>query len=148
MSLAELIPPEQVIIGLRANHKRQLLEELARRAGAALSRDAAEILRVLNGREQLGSTGLGRGFALPHARLPGLTRPFVMFARLERPIDYEAVDGQPVDIAILLLSPTDSSAEHLSTLAALSRPLREQSFMQRVREARNATELRAVMAAG
>jgi PTS system nitrogen regulatory IIA component len=146
MQVAELIGPDQVIVGLRAADKAQLLQELARRAGAALSQDARIILEALQARESLGSTGLGKGFALPHARLDTLTRPFALFARLTRPIDFASVDERPVDLVILLLTPSNDN-HHLATLAALSRPLRDDSFVQRLRQAQDAAAAHKVLAA-
>ena len=146
MALGDLIEPEQVVVGLRVADKAQLLAELSRRAAAALSLDQPALLRALQAREQLGSTGLGRGFALPHARLPGLPRIFALLARLGRPIDYEAVDDRPVDLAVLLLTPESAASQHLATLAALSRPFRDEWFMQQVRKAPDAAALHRVLA--
>ncbi len=145
MPLKELLRPEHVVVGLRASDKTQLLAELARRAATALHTEAATILRALLGREELGSTGLGHGFALPHARLDGLTDFFGMFVRLNRPIDFAAIDGQPVDLVFLLLIPPDAGGRHLAALAAIARPLRGIGFVQRLRKAKDATELYALM---
>lgn len=146
MPIAELIGPGQVVVGLRVADKAQLLAELARRAAPAVALDQAVILKSLQAREQLGSTGLGKGFALPHARMGGLTKFFALCVRLQRPIDYEAIDGKPVDLVILLLTPEASGAQHLATLAALSRPLRDEAFVQRVRRAPDAAALHALLA--
>jgi len=135
MPIADLIGPSQVLLGLRVTDKAALLGELARRAAAAVSLAPTTILRALQAREELGSTGLGRGFALPHARLDGLSRFYALCVRLQRPIEYEAIDGKPVDLVILLLTPEAASAQHLATLAALSRPLRDEAFVQRLRRA-------------
>ena len=105
MSIGDLIGPDQVVVGLRVADKAQLLAELSRRAAAALSLPAPALLQALQAREQLGSTGLGRGFALPHARLPQLPRIYALVARLARPIDFDAVDEKPVDLVVLLLTP-------------------------------------------
>ncbi len=147
MTLGELIGPAQVIEGLRVGTKAQLLTELSRRAAAAVKLDQPLIQDALQQREELGSTGLGKGFALPHARLPGLSKPFAMFARLSKPIDFAAVDDRPVDIVVLLLTPTNGASDHLSTLAAISRPMREEAFTRRLREAANGPALHAVLAA-
>jgi nitrogen PTS system EIIA component len=146
MSISDLIGPDQVLVGLRVADKGQLLAELARRAAVAESLDQQVLLRALLAREQLGSTGLGRGFALPHARLPGLKRIYAFLARLGRPIDYESVDGKPVDLAVLLLTPESAASQHLATLAALSRPFRDDAFAQRVRKATDAAALHRVLA--
>jgi PTS system nitrogen regulatory IIA component len=146
MAIGDLIGPAQVVVGLRVADKAQLLGELARRAAAALSLEQPALLRALQAREQLGSTGLGRGFALPHARLPGLPRIFALLARLWRPIDYEAVDDKPVDLVVLLLTPESAASQHLATLAALSRPFRDEAFVQQVRKAPDAAALHKVLA--
>lgn len=147
MTLGDLIGPAQVIEGLRVGTKAQLLNELARRAATALKLGQPVIQDALLQREELGSTGLGKGFALPHARLPGLSRPFALFARLSKPIDFAAVDERPVDLVVLLLTPTDGANEHLSTLAAISRPMREEAFTRRLRQASDGSALHAVLAA-
>jgi nitrogen PTS system EIIA component len=146
MAIADLIGPDQVVVGLRVADKGQLLSELSRRAGAALSLKQADLLRALQAREQLGSTGLGRGFALPHARLKELPRIFACLARLGRPIDFEAVDDKPVDLVVLLLTPESAASQHLATLAALSRPFRDEAFMQQIRKAPDAAALHKLLA--
>jgi PTS system nitrogen regulatory IIA component len=135
MKITDVIGPEQVEVGLRVSDKAQLLRELSRRAATAVSIDQGVIHDALLARENLGSTGLGKGFALPHARLDTLPRIFALFVRLARPIEFAAIDGQPVDLIILLLTPASAGNQHLATLAALSRPLRDTDFMQRLRRA-------------
>jgi PTS system nitrogen regulatory IIA component len=146
MTISELIGADHVIVGLRVAEKIQLLQELARRAGTELSLDQHMILDALQARENLGSTGLGKGFALPHARLDPLPRFFALFVRLVRPIDFASIDGLPVDLVILLLTPASAGNQHLATLAALSRPLRNPAFMQRLRKAPDATALHELLA--
>jgi nitrogen PTS system EIIA component len=141
MTIGDLIGSNNVIDGLRAADKTQLLQELARRAGAALSLDQRVILDALQARENLGSTGLGKGFALPHARLDVLTRAFALFVRLARPID-----GLPVNLMILLLTPANAGNQHLAMLAGLARPLRNEAFVQRLRQAPDATALHKLLA--
>jgi nitrogen PTS system EIIA component len=136
MPLGELLPADHIVVGLRVSSKAQLLQDLARRAAIA----------ALQVRENLGSTGLGKGFALPHARLAALSGFFALFARLARPIDFAAIDDNPVDLVILLLTPADAGSQHLATLAALSRPLREAGFMQRLRQAPDAEAVHALLA--
>jgi len=145
MPIADLIGPSQVLLGLRVTDKAELLGELARRAAAAVCLAPSTILRALQAREELGSTGLGRGFALPHARLDGLSRFYALCVRLQRPIEYEAIDGKPVDLVILLLTPETASAQHLATLAALSRPLRDEAFVQQLRRARDPVALHRLL---
>jgi nitrogen PTS system EIIA component len=146
MTIGELIGANHVIVGLRVASKTQLLQELARRVGAALSLDQRMILDALQTRENLGATGLGKGFALPHARLGVLQRSFVLFVRLSRPIDFGSIDGLPVDLVILLLTPESADNQHLALLATLSRPLRIEAFMQRLRQAPDAAALHHLLA--
>ncbi len=146
MPIADLIGPSQVVLGLRVADKAQLLAELARRAATVVPLGQTTILRALQAREQLGSTGLGKGFALPHARLEGLSKFYALCVRLQRPIEYEAIDSKPVDLVILLLTPESASAQHLTTLAMLSRPLRDEAFVQQLRRAPDATALHKLLA--
>jgi PTS system nitrogen regulatory IIA component len=138
MAIGEIIRRDQVVVGLRANDKTQLLRDLAGRAARALSLDGQAIFEALLSREKLGSTGFGKGFALPHARLATVRERFAMFARLARPVEFDAVDGQPVDLVILLLTPDGGGNEHLATLAALARPLRNEQFLHGLRRAPDA----------
>jgi PTS system nitrogen regulatory IIA component len=135
MKLSELIGPQSVIVDLRAGDKPHLLGELARQAAQRTSADAQAVLAALTAREALGSTGLGRGFALPHARVPGVDRLFGLFVRLARPLDYEAIDGQPVDLVFLLLIPLKAGNEHVAALAAIAREMRDEGVVQQVRKA-------------
>ena len=146
MKIKDVIGPEQVEVGLRVSDKAQLLRELSRRAAAAVSIDQSVIHDALLARENLGSTGLGKGFALPHARLDTLPRFFALFVRLARPIDFAAIDGQPVDLIILLLTPANAGNQHLATLAALSRPLRDAEFVQRLRRAADTATIYTLLA--
>jgi nitrogen PTS system EIIA component len=146
MSIGDIIGGNNVIVGLRVGDKTQLLRELARRAASALSLDQRLILDALQAREDLGSTGLGKGFALPHARLDALSEFFALFVRLARPIDFAAIDDRPVDLVILLLTPANAGNGHLATLAALSRPLRDEAFVQRLRQAADAPAVHALLA--
>ena len=146
MTIGELIGPDHVVVGLRVADKAQLLAELSRRAAATLALPAPALLAALQAREQLGSTGLGRGFALPHARLTGLPGPFAMLVRLARAIPYDAVDDNPVDLVLLLLTPEAAANQHLATLAALSRPFRDERFVQQVRKGTDAAAVHKVLA--
>ncbi|MEJ0015791.1 MAG: PTS sugar transporter subunit IIA [Acetobacteraceae bacterium] len=148
MTVGEIIGPERVVVGLRVADKAQLLQDLAGRAALALGRDRRAIFEALQAREALGSTGLGKGFALPHARLEALAAPFALFVRLARPIDFASIDEKPVDLVILLLSPPDGGNQHLATLAALSRPLRDAVFVQKLRQAADAAALHRLLASG
>ncbi len=140
MEISDFLRPESTLIGLRVRDKAQLITELARRAGAALQRDSHVIEAALAARERLGSTGLGRGFALPHARLPDLPRFFGIFARLARPVDFESIDEQPIDLVFLLLIPEQAGNGHVTALAAISRRMRDAAFVERLRKASSATD--------
>ena len=120
MDLADLIEPDRVVFAARATNKQQLLQDLASRAATLLNLDAQTIFTALQAREELGSTGLGDGFALPHARIEGLDRLFGMFMRLNRPIHFDSIDGNPVDLVFLLLIPPAAGSEHLAALASIS----------------------------
>jgi PTS system nitrogen regulatory IIA component len=144
--IGDIIGPDQVIVGLRVADKVQLLQELAGRAAAALGTDRKLIFDALQARENLGSTGLGNGFALPHARLDALPRTYALFVRLTRPIEFAAIDEKPVDLVIMLLTPSDDPGNtHLATLATLSRPLRNDLFVRRLRHASEATALHKLL---
>ena len=143
MTLDELIPPAHVLDSLRVADKGAALAALARIAGEALGLPVAEIAAALAAREALGSTGTGGGVALPHARLAALAAPSGFFARLERPIPFESVDGRPVDLLFLLLSPA-ANGEHLRALAAVSRRLRTPGVAEALRTAAPAA-LRAAL---
>jgi PTS system nitrogen regulatory IIA component len=146
MKIGDMIGPNRVIVELRIVDKTQLLQELARRSAAALSLDQRVIFDALQARENLGSTGFGKGFALPHARLDILSEFFALFVRLARPIDFSSVDERPVDLVILLLTPANTNNQHIATLAALSRPLRDEAFVRRLRQAPDAAALHELLA--
>jgi PTS system nitrogen regulatory IIA component len=146
MTIGDLIGPDRVVVGLRLGDKAQLLQDLAGRAAVATTLDASTIFNALQTRENLGSTGLGKGFALPHAQLEALDAPYALFVRLARPIDFAAIDERPVDIVILLLTPANGGNQHLATLAAVSRPMRDAAFVQKLREAQDAAAVHKVLA--
>ena len=148
MKIADLIRPDHVAVGLRIGDKAQLLQELARRAAPSVKVDPDVLLKALQAREQLGSTGIGKGFAVPHARLNALTQQFALFVRLARPIDFAAVDEKPVDIVVLLLSPEEDASRHLATLAAVCRPARDPMFLQRLRQAADADAVHRLLDEG
>ncbi len=141
MDLADLIEPNRVIFAARASNKEQLLQDLASRAATLLHLDAQTIFNALQLREELGSTGLGNGFALPHARIEGLDRLFGMFARLNRPVHFDSIDGKSVDLVFLLLLPPTAGTEHLAALACVSRYLHDKEFAARLRKAPSAAAL-------
>jgi PTS system nitrogen regulatory IIA component len=146
-TLEQLISQERVVPRLRAADKTQAITELARRAVTGLALSPAAAVAALVGREALGSTGVGRGIAVPHARLAGLLVSVGAFGRLERPADWQAIDGQPVDLVFLLLSP-ETGGEHLAALAAVSRRLRDKAVAEAVRAAETAPAIRALLLSG
>jgi PTS system nitrogen regulatory IIA component len=133
MEVTDLLDPSGVISNLRVTSKRQALQELARRAAALTGEDEQKIFESLWEREQLGSTGIGNGTAVPHGRIPGFKRMLTMFARLEKPIEFDAIDSQPVDLIFLLLTPADAGADHLKALARISRLLRNRAMCAKLR---------------
>jgi PTS system nitrogen regulatory IIA component len=143
MTLDELLMPERVTLDLKVSGKPHLVQELARRAGSALGLGPGPIAAALEAREALGSTGLGRGFALPHARLPGLGTFFGLFARLTQPIDFQAIDDKPVDLVFLLLIPPE--AEHVPLLAAISRRMREPGVPEGLRSGAGPAQVLALI---
>jgi PTS system nitrogen regulatory IIA component len=145
MDIVQLLAPDHVIFGLRAAGKPQLLQELARRASDYVKIPQKTIFEGLSTREKLGSTGLGQGFALPHARIEGLTTMFGMFAKLSRPIAFEAIDEKPVDCVFLLLIPLEKESDHVAALAAISRRIRDPDCAARLRKVENAAALYALL---
>ena len=148
VEIADLVTPRGVIAQLRAPTKRHLLQELARRAAPMTGIPDKRIYDALVERERLGTTGIGTGIAIPHCRLPELTRLYGMFARLERPVPFEAIDDQPVDLVFLLLAPTEAGAEHLKALARVSRLLRDRAMCEKLRGANSADALYALLTGG
>ena len=147
MKLAELIRPDRIILGLRAADKAQALGEIAKRASAQLPVASAAIFAAVDARERLGSTGFGRGFALPHVRMEGLDAAFSLLVRLAKPIEYEAIDGKPVDILFLLLIPSDNSNAHVAALAAVSRSMRDEGILRAIRKAGSSSALYELLVA-
>jgi nitrogen PTS system EIIA component len=145
MQLSEFLDFDAIKPSLSGGNKRALLQQMAQFAAARLDVDAAEILSSISERERLGSTGFGQGVAIPHGKIEGLARIYCMFARLPEPVDYKAIDGQPVDLVFLLLSPPDAGAEHLKALAAISRVTRHAPTLEKMRGARSRDALAAVL---
>jgi PTS system nitrogen regulatory IIA component len=135
MEIKDFLAPTQVVIDVRAADKIRLLRELAPRAAAALDLAADLVSNALLKREELGSTGTGGGVAIPHARLAGVDKPFGMLARLAKAIDFDAIDGQPVDIVFLLLLPEKAQGEQLNALACAARVLRDPEAVRNIRRA-------------
>jgi PTS system nitrogen regulatory IIA component len=145
MEIADLLTPAAVIPNLRAANKRQALQELAKRAAALTGRQERVIFEVLLERERLATTGIGNGTAIPHGRLADLPRLYGLFARLEKPIPFEAIDDQPVDLIFVLLTPDGAGADHLKALARISRLLRDKAVCDKLRGTDRADALYALL---
>lgn len=145
MEISDLLQPAAVIPQLKVQGKKQLLQELAARAAEVTLISDRKIFETLMERERLGTTGVGQGIAIPHGRLGDVKSIVGIFARLESPIDYEAVDNQPVDLVFALLAPEGAGADHLKALARVSRLLRNQQATEKLRAAKTAEALYAIL---
>jgi nitrogen PTS system EIIA component len=145
MDLGDLLAPDAVFPSLTAKNKKQALHELAHKAAGVTGLDAHDIFETLLQRERLGSTGVGRGIAIPHGRIATLPRIVSVFARLEEPIDFEAMDGEPVSLIFLLLAPEHAGADHLKALARISRLLREPDTIEKLKAAKDRPALYSVL---
>ena len=133
MDISDLINPENIVANLRVTSKKQALQELAKRAAELTGQPERSIFEVLIERERLGTTGVGNGIAIPHGKLPALDRLYGLFARLEKPIEFDSIDEQPVDLICLLLAPETAGADHLKALARVSRLLRDSATCEKLR---------------
>ena len=145
MSVVDLITPSAIIPALKVPTKKAAMQEIAGRAADLIGQNDRMVLEVLTQREKLGSTAIGNGIAIPHGKLPKLEGLFGLFARLARPIDFEALDNQPVDLIFLLLAPEGAGADHLRALAQLARLLRDPNIARKLRESDDAEALYAVL---
>lgn len=146
MDLADLVAPEGIIPSLKAKSKKQALQELATRAAALTGLEQRDIFDTLLQRERLGSTGLGRGIAIPHVKFKSLKNIVCLFARLDEPIEFESHDNEPVDLIFLLLAPEHASGDHLKALARISRLVREPATLEQLRNAKDPAVLKAILA--
>ncbi|HEX4409557.1 MAG TPA: PTS IIA-like nitrogen regulatory protein PtsN [Xanthobacteraceae bacterium] len=146
MPLNDLIASNAIIPALKVNSKKQVLQELAARASVLSGQSERAIFDILMQREKLGSTAIGNGVAIPHGKMAALTRLFGLFARLDRAVDFEALDNQPVDLVFLLLAPEGAGADHLKALARIARLLRDPSVAQKLRASHDAESIYAVLA--
>jgi len=145
MELTDLLDGECVVANLRATSKKQVLQELARRAADITNIDERKIFAVLMDRERLGTTGVGSGIAIPHGKLPELDRLYGIFARLEKPVDFQSIDERPVDLIFVLLAPEEAGADHLKALARVSRLLRDQNTCEKLRGTGEVDALSAIL---
>ncbi len=145
MELTDLIARDAILPTVKAGNKKQILQEIAAKAREAYALDTRLVVEGLLAREKLGSTATGGGVAIPHARLEGLDSIAGLFARLEKPADFEAVDGQGVDLVFVLLAPEESGADHLRALARVSRLLHDTDLRKKLRETSEAEALYALI---
>jgi PTS system nitrogen regulatory IIA component len=143
--LSALLTVESIDANLPASNKKGLFQQLAAAASRHTGIPAKTIVAALGEREKLGSTGFGGGVAIPHGKIEGLDRVYGYLARLSTPIDFQAVDGLPVDLAFLILSPPDSGADHLKALASVSRTLRDRDTVAKLRGARSRDAIFALL---
>jgi nitrogen PTS system EIIA component len=141
MKISDFLSPADAMVDVRASDKLQLLRELAHKAASTLNLPAADVTSELIKREELGSTGMGGGVAIPHARIQALKKPFGVMVKLKQPLDFDAIDGQPVDLVFLLLLPTTSEGAQLGALASIARRLRASEIAAQLRHAKSASEL-------
>ena len=145
MNISDLLAPNAVFAALRVQSKKQLLQDMAARAAQITKLPERRIFETLIERERLGTTGVGQGIAIPHGRLSDIKVIVGLFAQLETPIDYNAVDNQPVDLVFLLLAPEGAGADHLKALARVSRLLRNQAACEKLRAAKSTEAIYAIL---
>jgi len=145
MPLTDILTPQSVLASVKAVSKKQLLQELSAFAAVHSGLAESDVYEALLQRERLGSTGIGHGVAIPHGKLPKLNRLIGIFARLEKPVDFDALDGQPVDLVFLLLAPEGAGADHLKALSRVARALRDPAIAQKLRKSHDASALFALL---
>ena len=145
MEINDLVSPDGVFANLRVTSKKQAIQELARRAADISGQPERAVFDVLMERERLGTTGVGNGIAIPHGKLEKVDRLYGVFARLESPIDFQAIDDQPVDLIFLLLAPETAGADHLKALARVSRLLRDTQTCEKLRGTNTVDGLYAIL---
>ncbi len=145
MEMTDLIDPGSVVANLRVTSKKQALQELAKRAAELTAQPEWAIFDVLIERERLGTTGVGNGIAIPHGKLPSLDRLYVLFARLETPIEFDAIDERPIDLICVLLAPETEGADHLKALARVSRLLHDRAICEKLHGADSTDAIHALL---
>jgi nitrogen PTS system EIIA component len=146
MDLSDLVQSSAIMPTLKANSKKQLLQLLSEKAAAVTGLPEREVFDTIQQRERLGSTGVGNGIAIPHGKLSGIKQITGVFARLEQPVDFEALDDQPVDLVFLLLAPEGAGADHLKALSRIARVLRDSDVVAKVRGSRDAAAIHTLLA--
>lgn len=147
MELADILSRDAVVVCQRVRNKRELLDLLAEKAAARIGQDKQVVLDALLAREELGSTALGNGIAIPHGKLAGLKGVVAAFIKLDEPVDFDAVDDQPVDLAMMLLAPVGAGADHLKALARVARQLRTDSLVDDLRRSDDPDRIHAMLTA-
>lgn len=145
MALNDLVDVPAILPALKASSKKQVLQLLAERASAISGIPERDIFETILQREKLGSTGVGNGIAIPHGKLAGVKGITGVFARLETPVDFEALDDQPVDLVFLLLAPEGAGADHLKALSRIARVLRDTDTVNKIRGTRDAQAIHALL---
>lgn len=145
MNIEDLLSADCIIADFKASSKKQAIQSLARHMARKLDIDDRLVFEKLLEREKLGSTGVGKGVAIPHARIEGLNKITGLFARLASPTDFDSVDEHPVDLIFMLLAPADAGADHLQALAAVSRLLRDETVCRKLRVTKDANALYAML---
>lgn len=148
MDTIDLLTPDAVVPNLRSGSKKHLLQDLSKVAAQLTGADERLIFEILLERERLGTTGVGNGIAIPHGKLVNLDRLYGVFARLDKPVNFEAIDEQPVDLVFLLLAPEGAGADHLKALARVSRKLRDSTFCDKLRGSDSRDALFALLTGG
>lgn len=145
MNISDIMSEKSVLIDVKVSSKRELLQELASKAAEMTGLDERTIFDTFLERENLGSTGFGGGTALPHGRFGSLDKVYAVFARLSSPLDFDAIDGKPVDLVFALLSPEGNGADHLTALAKMSRILKDEALCTKLRQAGKPVEIYALI---
>ncbi len=145
MELTDFLSPHHVCADLKASSKKNLLQGLASKMARSFNLDESDVFTALTDRERLGSTGVGHGVAVPHARLEGIDQIHGYFARLSEPVDFDSIDEQPADLVFMLLAPEDAGADHLKALSRVSRMLRDEKFCMKLRDADSVDAITALL---
>ena len=145
MHISNILKEKNIFLGLKSSSKREFLRDLAEKASEVTGVDAITIFDAMMERENLGSTGFGDGTAMPHGRFANLDKLYAFFAKPSYPVDFDSVDGKPIDLAFLLMSPENSGADHLTALAMLSRILKDETVCSKLRKMSRPSEINALL---
>ena len=145
MNISNILTEKSIFLNLKSNNKREFLQDLAQKVSEIVDIDTLSLFDSILERENLGSTGFGSGTALPHSRFSGVDKVYAFFAKPSYPLDFDAIDGKPVDLVFLLVSPENSGADHLTALALLSRILKDEATCSKLRQMTKSTEIYALL---